>query len=82
MQVPRRELNGRHPGTAQYKKGVEQKIRRLAEAETRESVEWAFEVYGAPIKTVTEYKYLGRLMTANEDDWPAVVGNLGKTRRI
>ena len=30
---------------------------------------------------MTEFKYLGRLLKANDDDWPAVVGNLGKVRR-
>ena len=31
LQVPRKVLNGRHLGTAQCKKGAEQKRRRLAE---------------------------------------------------
>ena len=31
---------------------------------------------------MTEFKYLGRLLTAGNDYWPAVVGNLGKARRI
>ena len=82
MLVPRRALNGRHPGTAQCKKGAERKRRRLAEAETQESAERAFEAYGEPIKNVTEFKYLGRVLTAGDDDWLAVVGNLGKARRI
>ena len=30
--VPRKALNGRHPGTAQCKRGEDQKRRRLAEA--------------------------------------------------
>ena len=30
---------------------------------------------------MTEFKYLGRILTATENDWPAVVGNLGKARR-
>ena len=81
MQVPRRALNGRHPGTAQCLKGAEQKIRRLAETKTRENSERAFEAYGVPIESVTEFKYLGRILTATEDDWPAVVVNLGKARR-
>ena len=42
MQVPRRALNRRHPGTAQCIKGAEKKIRRLAEKETRENLERAF----------------------------------------
>ena len=51
------------------------------EAETRESIERAFEAYGAPIKNVTEFKYLGRVLTVGENYWPAVVVNLGKARR-
>ena len=49
--------------------------------ETRESTERAFEACGAPIKNVPEFKYLGRVLTANDNDWPAVVGNLRKVRR-
>ena len=78
MQVPRWELNRCHPWTAQCAKGAERKRRRLAETETRENSEQAFEAYGAPIKSVLEFKYLGRILTAIDDDWPAVVGNLSK----
>ena len=44
MLVPRRALNGRHPGTEQCKQGAERKRRQLAEVETetRESMEQAF----------------------------------------
>ena len=81
MQVPRRALNGRHPGTVQCEKGAERKRRRLTETETRENSERAFEAYGAPIDSVLEFKYLGRILTATYDDWPPVVGNLRKARR-
>ena len=81
MQVPRRALNRRHPGNAQCLKGAERKRRRLAETETRENSERAFEAYGAPINSVSEFKYLGIILTATDDDWPAVVGNLRKARR-
>ena len=81
MQVPWRALNGRHPGTAQCFKGAERKIRRLAETETRENSEQAFKAYGAPIKSVSGLKYLRKILAATDDDWPAVVGNLGKARR-
>ena len=74
-------MNGRHPGTAQCFKGAERKRRRLAETETRENSERAFEAYGAPIKSVSEFKYLGRILTATDNDWPEVVGNLRKARR-
>ena len=56
MPVPQRALNGRHPGTAQCKRGAERKRRQLAEAETRESTERAVEAYGELIKNVTDFK--------------------------
>ena len=74
-------MNGLRPGTAQCLKGAERKRRRLAETETKENSELAFEAYGAPIESVMEFKYLGRILTATDDDLPAVVGNLQKARR-
>ena len=61
--------------------GAERKRRRLAEAEIRESTEMAFEVYGKQIKSVPRFTYLGRVMTAGDDDWPAVTGNLAKAHK-
>ena len=61
MQVPRRALNRRHPGTKQCLKGEERKIRRLEETETRENLDRAFEEYGAPIESV-------RLPVESSDD--------------
>ena len=80
LQVPRKALNGRHLGTAQCKKGAEQKPIRLAETETRENSERAFHAYGKPMEAVSEFRYLGRLLTATDDDWPAVAGNIRKAR--
>ena len=81
MQVPRRALNGRHPGTAQCAKGAERKRRRLEETETRENSELAFKAYGAPIESVLEFKYLGRILMVTDNNWRAVVGNLQKARQ-
>ena len=81
MLVPRRELNCRHPSIAQYARGADQKRRRLAEAELRENLERAFEANGEPLENVTLFRYLGRVWTVGEDDWLAVVGNLGKDRK-
>ena len=61
---------------------AERKIRRLEETELQESTETAFEAYGKQLKAVPSFKYLGRIMTAGEDNWPAVVGNLEKERKI
>ena len=77
---PRQELNGRKPATAQCTRGAERKRRRLAEAELREGLERAFEAYGEPLENVPAFRYLVQVLTAIDDDWIAVVGNLGKSR--
>ena len=47
----------------------------------KDSTERAFEAYGKPLETVSTFKYLGRAMTAVDDDWLAVTGNLVKARK-
>ena len=61
--------------------GADRKSWRLAEMEVRESTEMAFEVYGEQLQTVPRFKYLGRIPTEGDDDWPAVTGNLEKARK-
>ena len=58
MLIPRRELNCRHPATAQCARRAERKRRWLAEAELRESSERAFEAYREPLENVTVFRYL------------------------
>ena len=82
MLVPRQVLNGRHPAISQCARGAERKRRRLAEAELRESSERAFDAYGEPLENVTTFLYLGRVLTAGDGYWLAVVVNLGKARKI
>ena len=55
LQVPRRALNGRHLGTNQCRKGVEQKLWRLAAAEGEAASQRAFEAYGRRINSVQEF---------------------------
>ena len=81
MLVPWWALNGRHKDTSMCRSGAERKRRRLAEAEIRESTEMAFEAYGEQLELVPRFTYLGRVITAGDDDWPAVAGNLQKARR-
>ena len=56
--------------------GAEQKRRRLAETETREKTERVFHAYGKPMEAVSEFRYLGRLLTATDNDWLAVEENI------
>ena len=51
------------------------------EADLRDSPERAFEAYGEPLEILTAFRYLGRVLTTGDDDWLAVVGNLGKARK-
>ena len=60
---------------------MERKRWRLAETETRENSERAFKAYGEPMETVSDFRYLGRLLTATDNDWPAVDGNIKKAQR-
>ena len=81
MQVPRRALNGRHPETAQCAKGAERKRRWMAETEMRENSERAFKAYGESMEVVSEFKYLGRILTATDDDWPGYLAVRVQTPR-
>ena len=42
--------------------------------------EKAFHAYGIQMRAVTEFKYLGRVLTNTDDYWPAVAGNIRKAR--
>ena len=80
LQVPRRALNGRHLGTNQCRMGAERKLQRLAAVEGEAASERAFEAYGRKINQVQEFRYLGRVLTATDDDWPEVARNLYRSR--
>ena len=68
MLVPWGSLNGRHKDTAMCRSGADKKRRRNTEAEIRESAERAFEAYGGQLESVSSFTYLGRVMTAGDDD--------------
>ena len=80
LQVSRKALNGRHLGTSQCRTGTGRKRRQLAEAEMRKTLEKAFHAYGIQMRAVAEFKYLGRVLTNTDDDWPAVAGNIRKAQ--
>ena len=41
-----------------------------------------FSTYGCSLEMVTSFKYLGRVLLAQNDDWPAVIHNLEKARTV
>ena len=42
----------------------------------------AFEAYGKHLEAVPSFKYLGKILIAGDDDFPAVARNLGKAQKI
>ena len=50
-------------------------------AAARRSREIVFQIDGVDLETVPSFKYLGRLLTSTDDDWPAVAANLRKARQ-
>ena len=47
----------------------------------QESSERDFQAHGRPLEKVTLFKYLGRVLTEEDDDWPEVVVNLKNVRK-
>ena len=47
----------------------------------RNSTKRDFEAYWKPLKTVSTFKYLVQVMTAGDDGWPEVAGNLVKAQK-
>ena len=82
MLVPWWDLNVMHWRTAQFRKGGGQKRRRLAAEEERLVVSRSFVPNGIPLEMVTSFKYLGRVISASDNDWPEVVRNMKKARAV
>ena len=82
MMVPWWYLNGLNHHTDQWKKGAERNLRCLAEEEERAVPSREFRSYGRPIEMVTSFRYLGRVILAADNDWPALVQNLAKARAV
>ena len=41
----------------------------------------AFEAYRKQLEAVPSFKYLWRIITVGDNEWPAVTGNLVKSRK-
>ena len=79
--VPWRAMNRRNITTSQCAKGAYIKQWRMEEEDIWDSAERAFQAYGRPLEAVTSFKYLGWVLTAADNDWPVIVGNLKKSRK-
>ena len=55
-------------------------MKRLWQEEARLTTAMDFDAYGKPLETVTELKYLGRILMASGVDWMAVVEKILKAQ--
>ena len=62
-------------------KGEERKRRQWVEEEAHASTAAAFWAYGQPLEALISFKYLGRVLTISDDDWPEVVNNMRWARK-
>ena len=61
--------------------GAERKQKQMSEEELQESLERAFQAYGEPLDSVTNFKYLGRVLMAGDDNWLDETCQLQKARK-
>ena len=74
-------LNARHYASESCREGADRVRQRHRLADSRRSREVVFTVNGEDLEQVSEFKYLGRLLSSNGSDWPAVYYNLKKARK-
>ena len=81
MFVTQKALNGRNLVTAVCQRVMYMKWCRLTEEEAQVGAERALTSYGVTLSQVNSFNYLGRVLAAEEDDWPAVMRNLRRTKQ-
>ena len=81
MFVPWELMRRRHSETDIFAWVVESKIQWLVEEEARAGKVAKFRAYDKQLEIVSAFKYLGRLLTATNDDWMDVIANLWKARK-
>ena len=82
MLVPCRSLNMMHWRTAQCRKGAERKRRSLEAEEERAVTSRTFSAYRRPLEMVTSFRYLGRVISAADNDCPEMVRDLSQAREM
>ena len=62
--------------------GAERKRRRLVAEEERAVTSRAFSAYGLPLDMVTSFQYLGKVISAADDNSPAVFRNFSRASAV
>jgi len=63
------------------REGQRLKEQRRREEAAGRATEQVFTACGAPLDSVTEFKYLGRLLSCQDNDWPALYYNIARARK-
>ena len=79
--LPWNLLNGQHPSISMCTQIWERKHKNMEAEETQSGAKAAvFQAYKRPLYTVSYFKYLGRMLT-EDDDWEVVILNPRKVRK-
>ena len=70
----------KHRGTQMCVRARQREDRRKQKVANEEAAKTKFTINGQPIEMVSEFKYLGRVLANDDDDWPAVRANIRKAR--
>ena len=81
MHIPYSALNSNHTATAACRRGATLHERRLQVARLRRSNEQIITVNGTDLERVPQFCYLGRVLSLNNSDWPAVYKNIRKAKQ-
>ena len=81
MFVPWEAFNRSHLATSMCAKGAERKFRWRVDYESHTSMAEAFQAYGLPLGAVISFKYIVRVLTAFNYDYPVLVNNMRKLWR-
>ena len=81
MQIYSPHLNAKHTASATCREGVERIVQRKAAVENARALDVSITAYGEELERVEVFKYLGRLMSMDNNDMPAVRANLTKARK-
>ena len=79
--VPWGALNRSYPTMALYRRGKDWKRQDLDEKEVRLGEDMVFNAYWKPLKMVSYLKYLERVISASDENWPTVEANIWKAQK-
>jgi hypothetical protein len=74
-------LAGKHKELALCKEGARQNKQKVTYLRCIRAFRCTFQIQDQPIKTVTTFRYLGRILTSWDNDWEAARQNLYKAKQ-